>query len=43
MDGSLTVYSDGPGCGASFVLRMPVEYAEQLPQKIGFAEAAEGS
>jgi signal transduction histidine kinase len=39
MDGSLTVYSDGPGKGASFVLRMPVEYAEQLPQRIGFAEA----
>jgi signal transduction histidine kinase len=43
MDGSLTVYSDGVGKGASFVLRMPVEYAEQLPQRIGFAEAAEGS
>ena len=43
MDGSLTAYSDGPGKGASFVLRMPVEYAEQLPQRIGFAEAAEGS
>ncbi len=43
MDGSLSAYSDGPGKGASFVLRMPVEYAEQLPQRIGFAEAAEGS
>ncbi len=42
MDGSLTAYSDGPGSGASFVLRMPVEYAEELPQRIGFAEAAEG-
>ncbi|RPI61606.1 MAG: sensor histidine kinase, partial [Lysobacterales bacterium] len=42
MDGSLTAQSDGPGRGASFVLRMPVEYAEQLPQRIGFAEAAEG-
>ena len=29
MDGSLTAYSDGPGKGASFVLRMPVEYAEE--------------
>ena len=39
MDGSLTAYSDGLGKGASFVLRMPVEYAEELPQRIGFAEA----
>ena len=39
MDGSLTAYSDGPGRGASFVLRMPVTYAEQLPQRVGFAEA----
>jgi len=36
MDGSLTAYSDGPGTGASFVLRMPVQYAEQLPQRSGF-------
>jgi signal transduction histidine kinase len=43
MDGSLTAYSDGPGKGASFVLRMPVEYAEELPQRIGFAEIAEGT
>src|SRR5688572_13341513 len=42
MDGSLTAYSDGPGKGASFVLRMRAEYAEQLPQRIGFAEAAGG-
>jgi signal transduction histidine kinase len=43
MDGSLMVYSDGPGKGASFVLRMPVQYADELPQRVGFAEAAEGS
>jgi signal transduction histidine kinase len=29
MDGSLSVHSDGPGQGASFVLRMPVVYDEQ--------------
>ncbi len=28
MDGSLTVHSDGRGKGASFVLRMPAQYAE---------------
>jgi predicted ATPase/signal transduction histidine kinase len=39
MDGSLTAYSDGPGKGASFVLRIPVEYADRLPQRVGFAEA----
>jgi len=39
MDGSLTAYSDGPGKGASFVLRIPVEYVEELPQRIGYAEA----
>jgi hypothetical protein len=39
MDGSLTAYSDGPGTGASFVLRMPLEYADELPQRVGFAEA----
>jgi signal transduction histidine kinase len=39
MDGSLTAYSDGPGMGASFVLRMPVEYANEMPQRAGFAEA----
>jgi predicted ATPase/signal transduction histidine kinase len=39
MDGSLTAYSDGPGKGASFVLRMPVEYADAIPQRVGFAEA----
>jgi len=39
MDGSLTAYSDGPGKGASFVLRLPVNYAEELPQRVGFAEA----
>ncbi len=38
MDGSLTAYSDGPGKGASFVLRMPVEYADAMPQRVGFAE-----
>jgi len=31
MDGSLTAHSDGPGKGASFVLRMPLQYVEQLP------------
>ncbi len=41
MDGSLTAYSDGPGKGASFVLRMPVEFVEELPQRVGFAEAGE--
>jgi predicted ATPase/signal transduction histidine kinase/tRNA A-37 threonylcarbamoyl transferase component Bud32 len=39
MDGSLTAYSDGVGKGASFVLRMPVEYVEEIPQRVGFAEA----
>jgi signal transduction histidine kinase len=39
MDGSLTAYSDGPGTGASFVLRMPLEHADELPQRAGFAEA----
>ncbi len=38
MNGSLTAYSDGPGKGASFVLRLPVEYVEELPQRAGFAE-----
>jgi predicted ATPase/GAF domain-containing protein/tRNA A-37 threonylcarbamoyl transferase component Bud32 len=41
MRGSLTVYSDGPGKGASFVLRIPVEYADELPQRVGFAEAGQ--
>jgi signal transduction histidine kinase len=40
MDGSLSAYSDGPGKGASFVLRMPVEYANELPQRVGYGEAA---
>jgi predicted ATPase/signal transduction histidine kinase/tRNA A-37 threonylcarbamoyl transferase component Bud32 len=39
MGGSLTVYSDGPGKGASFVLRLPVEYVDDLPRHVGFAEA----
>ncbi len=39
MDGSLTAYSDGPGKGASFVLRIPVEYADELPLKAGFMHA----
>ncbi len=43
MDGSLTAYSDGPGQGASFVLRIPLEYAADLPQRVGFGEAAGGS
>ena len=43
MDGSLTAYSDGLGKGASFVLRLPVEYVEDLPQRIGFAEAGAGA
>jgi signal transduction histidine kinase len=40
MDGSLTAYSDGQGKGASFVLRMPVEYAAELPQRAGYGGAA---
>jgi len=40
MRGSLTAYSDGLGAGASFVLRMPVEYAEELPQRVGYGGAA---
>jgi C4-dicarboxylate-specific signal transduction histidine kinase len=43
MDGSLTAYSDGPGQGASFVLRMAAEFVEQVPQRIGFAEAGQGA
>ena len=43
MDGSLTAYSDGPGKGASFVLRMPAEFVEDLPQRAGFAEAGDRS
>jgi C4-dicarboxylate-specific signal transduction histidine kinase len=43
MDGSLTAYSDGPGKGASFVLRIPVEYVEQVPQRAGFAAAGESA
>jgi signal transduction histidine kinase len=39
MDGSLTAYSDGSGKGASFVLKMPVEYVGDLPQRVGYAEA----
>jgi signal transduction histidine kinase len=39
MDGSLTAYSDGPGKGASFVLRIAVEFVEDVPQRVGFAEA----
>jgi signal transduction histidine kinase len=40
MGGSLTAYSDGPGEGASFVLRMPIEYAGELPQRVGFGGGA---
>jgi signal transduction histidine kinase len=36
MDGSLTAYSDGPGKGASFVLRLPVQYADVVPARGGF-------
>jgi signal transduction histidine kinase len=36
MGGSLTAYSDGLGKGASFVLRIPVEYADEVPQRAGF-------
>jgi predicted ATPase/signal transduction histidine kinase/tRNA A-37 threonylcarbamoyl transferase component Bud32 len=43
MNGSLTAYSDGPGKGASFVLRIPVEYADQLPQRVGYSEAGSAS
>jgi predicted ATPase/C4-dicarboxylate-specific signal transduction histidine kinase len=39
MEGSLTAQSDGPGQGASFVLRMPVKYAEEFSQGIDFAAA----
>jgi signal transduction histidine kinase len=39
MDGSLTAYSDGLGQGASFVLRIPVEYADEIPQRAGFIQA----
>jgi predicted ATPase/signal transduction histidine kinase len=39
MDGSLTAHSDGVGRGASFVLRMPVEYAETVPERLDLAEA----
>jgi signal transduction histidine kinase len=35
MDGSLTAYSDGPGKGASFVLRIPVQYANEAPARAG--------
>src|SRR5262249_52378962 len=43
MDGGLAAYSDGAGKGASFVLRMPVEYADELPQRVGYSEAASGA
>jgi predicted ATPase/signal transduction histidine kinase/tRNA A-37 threonylcarbamoyl transferase component Bud32 len=43
MDGSLTAYSDGPGKGASFVLRMGVEFVEDVPQRAGFAEAGQSA
>jgi predicted ATPase/signal transduction histidine kinase/tRNA A-37 threonylcarbamoyl transferase component Bud32 len=39
MDGSLTAYSDGPGRGASFVLRLPVEYADDATQPAELAAA----
>ena len=39
MHGSLTAYSDGPEKGASFVLRIPVEYADEMPLRAGFAHA----
>jgi signal transduction histidine kinase len=32
MDGSLEAFSDGPGTGARFVLRIPVQYAEPALQ-----------
>jgi signal transduction histidine kinase len=41
MDGSLTAYSDGTGKGASFVLRMPVEYVEPHAARAGLANAGE--
>ncbi|MEX0876251.1 MAG: ATP-binding protein [Phycisphaerales bacterium] len=37
MGGSLTVQSDGPGKGASFVLTIPVETAEQSPENASSA------
>jgi C4-dicarboxylate-specific signal transduction histidine kinase len=42
MDGSLTAHSDGPGQGASFVLRMPVQYYEQ-PVEGGLVAAEQGA
>ena len=43
MDDSLTAYSDGAGKGAIFVLRMAVEFVEQVPQRVGFAEAGQSA
>jgi predicted ATPase/signal transduction histidine kinase len=40
MDGSLTAYSNGPGTGASFVLRMPVEFAADATQPVAVAAGA---
>ena len=40
MHGSLTAYSDGVGCGASFVLRIPVQYADETPARAGYMHRA---
>jgi predicted ATPase/signal transduction histidine kinase len=42
MDGSLTVHSDGPGQGATFVLRMPIQYCEQ-PAESSLVAAGRGA
>jgi signal transduction histidine kinase len=41
MKGSLTAHSDGPGRGAKFVLRIPVDYATQPVPSIGSGGAAD--
>jgi signal transduction histidine kinase len=42
MDGGLTAHSDGPGQGATFVLRMPVQFDEQ-PAEGGVVAAGQGA
>jgi len=42
MDGGLTAHSDGPGQGATFVLRMPVQFDEQ-PAEGGLVAAGQGA
>jgi histidine kinase len=43
MHGSLTVHSDGLGQGASFVLRLPVEFVEEALQRGAATGAGEAS